>query len=955
MDISQTHSNLDCSFVYISNRYRWIKNGQEFKIPEDRMQQQPGRGTLIVTKPRDGDKGHYQCFAENGHGIATSNSVFVRKAELNKFVDEAPRSIAAVEGEPFTLKCHPPPGWPKPSLSWIFERGNGLLTIDNNRMTVDSEGNLHFTNVTRSDASDGFLYACVATQYLSEFRKEYQMGGRVVFEVQPTEGPKRIAPRKQFATTSEVALRGKRVELFCIYGGTPLPKTIWFKDGKPVEWNDRVIQGNYGKSLVIRHAVFEDAGSYSCQVSNGVGSTESSSMSLRVNAVPYFTVEPDIKNAAEEEQVEFRCEASGVPEPTIRWIYNGRPISEAPSNSRRRIETNRIIISSVSKEDTGNYGCNASNALGYVYRDVYLNVLTLPPEITEPPRPEATVDNRDVTLRCRNFGVPKPKVKWMRNGSNEPLTGNRYEVQDNGDLVIHGAKLNDAGEYTCKASNKLGDAEATGSLIVKEHTRITDEPQDSEIAAGNQGFFRCIAKTDESLELEIEWYKDDMQIDFENEPRFSRGNDNSLTVSRTVDGDSGRYTCVAKTELDEVRANAKLLVIDVPNAPKLNEIHCGERDATISWEPTDENHAPILHYEIQSNTPFTPEAWNVAQANVPAKDFTNTIPMTPWANYTFRVVAYNKVGPSPPSQVSDTCVTKPDVPFSNPKSVKGEGTTPSNMIISWNHMPQIEHNGPGFHYRVHHKRDVPKDDWIVTNITNWQQEKFEITEQPTFARYKIKVTAHNANGNSNVAAEEIIGYSGEDWPTEAPGNFTMIQVTGSTSALLSWNPVSIDSIRGHFKGYKVQTWTDIDGKENLREIHVKGDTTQALVTKFRPDSVNYAQVLAFNSRYHGPPSAIIDFKTPEGVPSSVQALEVHPLGSSGFLLRWQKPANPNGRLTGYRVYYAPVDGTAVGQRIQRSPQINDSRATQAKVSGLKADTKYRVYIAGTTKAGEGEE
>lgn len=74
-------------------RYRWIKNGKRFdwQAYDDRMSQQPGRGTLVITSPRDEDLGQYQCFAENEHGIATSNSVFVRKAELNSFKDEPPK------------------------------------------------------------------------------------------------------------------------------------------------------------------------------------------------------------------------------------------------------------------------------------------------------------------------------------------------------------------------------------------------------------------------------------------------------------------------------------------------------------------------------------------------------------------------------------------------------------------------------------------------------------------------------------------------------------------------------------------------------------------------------------------------------------------------------------------------------------------------------------------------
>jgi neuronal cell adhesion protein len=91
--------------------------------------------------------------------------------------------------------------------------------------------------------------------------------------------------------------------------------------------------------------------------------------------VPFFTTEPDIQNAAEGETVEFHCEAAGKPAPEIKWIHNGLPLDQAPPNPRRRIVDNKIIIDRITKLDTGNYGCNATNSFGYVYKDVYVNVL----------------------------------------------------------------------------------------------------------------------------------------------------------------------------------------------------------------------------------------------------------------------------------------------------------------------------------------------------------------------------------------------------------------------------------------------------------------------------------------------------------------------------------------------------------------------------------------------------
>ena len=57
--------------------------------------------------------------------------------------------------------------------------------------------------------------------------------------------------------------------------------------------------------------------------------------------------------------------------------------------------------------------------------------------------------------------------------------------------------------------------------------------------------------------------------------------------------------------------------------------------------------------------------------------------MSPWTNYTFRVIARNKVGDSLPSGHSKDCLTPEDVPYKNPDNVLGRGTQPNNLVISW--------------------------------------------------------------------------------------------------------------------------------------------------------------------------------------------------------------------------------------------------------------------------------
>lgn len=119
-------------------------------------------------------------------------------------------------------------------------------------------------------------------------------------------------------------------------------------------------------------------------------------------------------------------------------------------------------------------------------------------------------------------------------------------------------------------------------------------------------------------------------------------------------------------------------------------------------------------------------------------------------------------GPSQPSSHSSVCTTLPDIPYKNPDNVIGHGTDPNNLIITWTIMPQIEHNAPKFMYRVHYKRDIPGEKWVIEDIHNWQQNSLKIDNQPTYQKYRIKVVAINEKGECRVPVQEVIGYSGED-------------------------------------------------------------------------------------------------------------------------------------------------------------------------------------------------
>ena len=77
----------------------------------------------------------------------------------------------------------------------------------------------------------------------------------------------------------------------------------------------------------------------------------------------------------------------------------------------------------------------------------------------------------------------------------------------------------DAGVFLCNATNKLGYQSASGSLVVKEKTRIVSGPKDYEAEAGSTATFRCNADHDPSLPMRIRWFKDGNYIKVNNNDR----------------------------------------------------------------------------------------------------------------------------------------------------------------------------------------------------------------------------------------------------------------------------------------------------------------------------------------------------------------------------------------------------------------------------------------------------
>lgn len=85
-------------------------------------------------------------------------------------------------------------------------------------------------------------------------------------------------------------------------------------------------------------------------------------------------------------------------------------------------------------------------------------------------------------------------------------------------------------------------------------------PRDYEVLSGDAVTFSCNAVSDMTLTPSVEWLSNGEKIDVRADHRLIHSIDNSLTIMKTTEMDSGNYTCVVSTRLDTAEAQATLTV-----------------------------------------------------------------------------------------------------------------------------------------------------------------------------------------------------------------------------------------------------------------------------------------------------------------------------------------------------------------------------------------------------------
>ncbi|XP_070924478.1 fibroblast growth factor receptor 1 isoform X9 [Macaca nemestrina] len=208
---------------------------------------------------------------------------------------------------------------------------------------------------------------------------------------------------------------------------------------------------------------------------------------------PYWTspekMEKKLHAVPAAKTVKFKCPSSGTPNPTLRWLKNGKEFKpdHRIGGYKVRYATWSIIMDSVVPSDKGNYTCIVENEYGSINHTYQLDVVERSPHrpILQAglPANKTVALGSNVEFMCKVYSDPQPHIQWLKhievNGSKTGPDNLPYvqilktagvNTTDKEMEVLHlrNVSFEDAGEYTCLAGNSIGLSHHSAWLTVLE-------------------------------------------------------------------------------------------------------------------------------------------------------------------------------------------------------------------------------------------------------------------------------------------------------------------------------------------------------------------------------------------------------------------------------------------------------------------------------------------------------
>ncbi|KAM6928878.1 basement membrane-specific heparan sulfate proteoglycan core protein isoform 8-T8 [Lycodopsis pacificus] len=490
------------------------------------------------------DLGEYVCRVNGNPGnpgshvqqASVSVSVTSSSSRLQSpIIAIEPHSAAVRVGESASFRCKVYSGAQPVRLEWKLANNQPLP--DNIKAGHDGS----VITVTNARPMNHGAYRCVAS---NPFGITHTIVSLIVKE----------SPVATVTPVGPIRVRvGEPINLECQASGEPRPSVSWHRldsNRKTMLSSPVPMESNAVMQILVARA--EDSGTYVCTARNNEGTTETTVEVIveggsQVPTVPRASVPEPLMVVVEGQTATLRCEAHGLPSPTITWSKLRSPLPY-----RHKVVDNSLVLPAVGRQDSGEYICSATNNMGTSEVTVMLDVET-PPYATSVPDDVAVRVGEVIRLQCLAHGTPPLTYTWTKLDGHLPP---RAQVSG-GDLQIDLATAEDAGSYKCVASNKVANSDVIAKVTVRSPLAVRVSPQVEVKAQGSAVEFTCSSAG--GIETRIEWLKEGGAL-----PPNHHVKDGVLRIENLEQSNEGVYICRASSVYGQAQDTARLTIQALP-------------------------------------------------------------------------------------------------------------------------------------------------------------------------------------------------------------------------------------------------------------------------------------------------------------------------------------------------------------------------------------------------------
>ncbi|XP_020815041.1 nephrin [Drosophila serrata] len=554
----------------------WYKNGSQIRMAY-RTSGRLSENIYTFTAEAGDNKARFRCEASN---VMSQNPL---KAEVELSVLFAPTHVTVMGptearvGDVVPLTCSTAPSNPPAEIKWMV--GGRQVRNATSKTIVSAEGGWTTSSNITATVEPNKRSLVVICHGLNMQLTENVVSTHTINVLYPP-----APPLISGYIEGQIIPAGSVQKLLCVSsGGNPLATLTWYKNDKRINSVIRAADKSVSAEITVLANVSDNQAQYRCEASNSATEIPLfQSTMLSVHFAPEtvkIRIEPEELRPGVEATI--ICDSSSSNPPAkLSWWKDGIPIEGINNTSKPglwggTVSTLEFRVNITQEMNGQVYTCQSANEAlqRSVHEAVSLDVLYRPKFVPPPSSTAVGVEGESLQVSLQTRANPTNVVyKWTKDGTPIPQDGEHRIFADGGSLNFTRLHRDDAGIYSCAASNSQGKATLNITVVVEYGTTIKSVSENIIVNPGEDAMLSCSVEGKPLTEEHVKWERVGYDMTVKTSTTFANGT-SYLHIKDARREDVGNFRCVADNRVANPTNRDILLIVkfapEIAKAPTL--------------------------------------------------------------------------------------------------------------------------------------------------------------------------------------------------------------------------------------------------------------------------------------------------------------------------------------------------------------------------------------------------